>query len=255
MKRDLITAISLFWPRLAARIDWCSPANLHPWGGPMNGQEGRQQLVRSMFRNLDFAVVVETGTYRGATTEFLSHLARCPIYTVEACPRYYEYARLRFPISDRVQLALDDSRRFLRRLATDVTVPKGTAFFYLDAHWNPELPLREEVALILGAWSDPLILIDDFQVPGDPGYAFDDFGPGQRLALEYLPIGDLPDCAVLCPALPSAQETGMRRGCALIARSWRCDGLTAAGWRAVRADARSRSVSQRCGHRTARPPG
>lgn len=233
MNRDPVAAIGLASPRLAARIDWCSPAKLHSWGGPMNGQEGRQQLVRHLFRTLDFGVVVETGTYRGATTEFLAYLAGCPVYSVEADRRHHEYARLRLGTCGRVHLALDDSRRFLRRLASDAAVPKGTAFFYLDAHWNPDLPLRDEVGLILRCWSDPVILIDDFQVPGDAGYAYDDFGPGQRVALEYLAAAELAGCAVLCPELPSAEETGMRRGCALVARSWRCPQLAAAGWRAV----------------------
>jgi hypothetical protein len=30
-------------------------------------------------------------------------------------------------------------------------------------------------------------MIDDFRVPGDEGYAYDDYGPGKALTADYLP--------------------------------------------------------------------
>ena len=58
--------------------------------------------------------------------------------------------------------------------------------FYLDAHWNDHLPLREEVELALKHFAKAVLIIDDFAVPDDPGYAFDDYGPGKALTLDYL---------------------------------------------------------------------
>ena len=59
-------------------------------------------------------------------------------------------------------------------------------------------------------------MVDDFQVPHDSGYRFDDYGPQKRLCLDYLkPIENLGLQAFL-PAVPSEQETGARRGCVVL---------------------------------------
>ena len=57
--------------------------------------------------------------------------------------------------------------------------------------------------------------VDDFAVPGDPGYGFDDYGPGKRLDLEYLRQGKLRDLIVFFPSVPSHEETGAKRGCVI----------------------------------------
>jgi hypothetical protein len=163
------------------------------------------------------AAVIETGTYRGTTTEFLSHLTGAAVYSVELKRRYYEYARMRLAGIGRVTLEVGDSRHFLRRLSADPRVPKQRVFFYLDAHWEADVPLREELLIIAEHWSESVIVIDDFQVADDAGYGFDDYGPGRRLTLEYLPLASLGAISCLVPQLPSAQETGFRRGCVVLA--------------------------------------
>ncbi|MGH7488291.1 MAG: hypothetical protein ACREMY_22235, partial [bacterium] len=60
-----------------------------------------------------------------------------------------------------------------------------------------------------------VLMIDDFQVPGDPGYSFDDYGPGKALTSEYLP--ELNGWGLFYPCAPSSSETGARRGCAVLA--------------------------------------
>jgi hypothetical protein len=77
--------------------------------------------------------------------------------------------------------------------------------------------VREECALILQSHLPAVIMIDDFEVPGDPGYGFDDYGAGRQLALPYLaPLG-APELTAFFPAVPSGQETGARRGCVILA--------------------------------------
>ena len=56
------------------------------------------------------------------------------------------------------------------------------------------------------------MLIDDFAVPDDPGYAFDSYGPNQRSTLEYLLQGELTSLTTYFPSTPSELETGARRG-------------------------------------------
>jgi len=76
-----------------------------------------------------------------------------------------------------------DSREFIQRL----DVPRqARTFFYLDAHWEESLPPREELDLIIREFKQFVVMIDDFEIPNDPGYGFDDYGPGKRLSLRDL---------------------------------------------------------------------
>src|SRR5262249_32341353 len=63
------------------------------------------------------------------------------------------------------------------------------------------------------------ILIDDCEVPEDPGYGFDSYGPDLALNASYI------DTAVrnhglttIYPSTPSSTETGMRLGCVVLCR-------------------------------------
>lgn len=64
-------------------------------------------------------------------------------------------------------------------------------------------------------WTNAVVMIDDFQVPGDPGYGFDDYGGGKVLTSACPP--DMPGWRIYYPAASSAEETGSRRGCAVLA--------------------------------------
>jgi hypothetical protein len=44
------------------------------WGGPLNGQKIRQQIYSDIMSRIDFQAIVETGTFRGTTTEFFCEL-------------------------------------------------------------------------------------------------------------------------------------------------------------------------------------
>jgi hypothetical protein len=187
------------------------------WGGPFNGQQGRQELFRELLSTVGFQMIVETGTYRGTTTEFMAAESGVPLCTVEADSRYYYYARRRLRGRRGVHLALGDSRAALTRWAKDSTLAKRDVMFYLDAHWGDDLPLRQEVEIIIAFWTNICIIIDDFQVPGDDGYEYDDFGPGMRLSMEYLAPLERFGLATFFPARPSASETGSKRGCIVLA--------------------------------------
>jgi len=189
----------------------------------MNGQVGRQQMVRRLLGSQPVELVIETGTHRGGTTQFLSHVSGAPVRTVEAEPRFYHFARRRFPEDGTVRVVLGDSRTFLEQLSADPATTAAPTFFYLDAHWGSDCPLTDEVELISERWADPLILIDDFAVPHDPGYGFDLHPDGWPFDLEQLPRERLGDFRVLFPSLPAGEESGARRGCALLVRCSRAD--------------------------------
>lgn len=206
-------------PRLAAFIDRFRRGQRDPFGGPANNQQRRLEMIRSVFERIRFLTVVETGTYRGSTTEFLADLAAvsgASVITVEVQSRFYWYARWRLRKRRDVKIIMGDSVSTLRSLGAGGEVAQPV-FFYLDAHWEQHLPLREEVELIQRCWRDFVILVDDFQVPGDPGYAFDDYGPDARLTIEYLEPALQTDVARFWPAAHSSTETSTRKGCLVLA--------------------------------------
>jgi hypothetical protein len=136
--------------------------------------------------------------------------------SVEIDPRSFSFARRRLRRFPRVDLRRGDSRTFLMDLAWDTAVPRSNLFFYLDAHWGHDSPLREEVEMILGCWRKSIIMIDDFEVPDDDGYEFDVLDDGTSLSLAHLePLARFGMIAF--PAAPSASETGARRGCVVLA--------------------------------------
>ena len=188
------------------------------WGGPFNGQAHRRQMFAEIVEACKPAAIVETGTFRGVTTEFMAKFSRVPVHTVESSYRQFGYARERFKDLANVHLVQGDSRRFLMELFGANELPRGCIFFYLDAHWGEDLPLAEELNLIFEACAEAIVMIDDFKVPGDAGYAYDDYGPCKALTADY--IAELThkfSLAHFYPATPSSQETGARRGSIVLA--------------------------------------
>jgi hypothetical protein len=194
------------------------PEERDVWGGPFNGQVHRQDLVRQLFAALDLRAVVETGTHRGTTTAFLADTAQVPVWSVEHDERFFGYSSARLRKHDGVTLIRADSRSALRQLADDDAVPVEGVFFYLDAHWGEDLPVVEELDLVFGRWGRALAYIDDFRVEGDAGYGFDVYAPDKALTLDYIrPVVERFDLSVFFPAVPSEEETGVRRGSVLLA--------------------------------------
>lgn len=190
-----------------------------PFGGAFNGQQFRRLIFNELLVLFPFDSLVETGTYTGNTTDYMSEHVVCPIYSVEQSTQFYQYSKLRLRHRAHVHLAQADSRTFLTYLVDSENASKRLTFFYLDAHWNADLPLADELQIIFDGWEDPVVMIDDFQVPGDSGYFFDDYGPGAALTLDYLPKSVLSQCSVFFPNTPSTNETGDRkRGCVVLAK-------------------------------------
>lgn len=202
----------------AANLDLSDPELQRSWGGPMNGQQGRAKSFLALLAALEPAAIVETGTYRGTTTEWMASNFAGRIHTCEIDPRLYYQSRQKLARFSHVHCELIDSRAFLRALLPTLP-PDQPAVFYLDAHWKDDLPLAEEVGAIFSAHPRAVIMIDDFAVPCDAGYAWDDYGPGKRLTLEILVAAGAVDAQVFFPALPSEAETGAKRGCCVLTKN------------------------------------
>jgi hypothetical protein len=186
-----------------------------PWPGfgqAFNGQDVRLRTIRSLVDRFDPDAFLETGTFLGHTTRFFSG-NNVPVYTVEVKPSIYAAAKVRLSIDPNDRIILKDSGSAVSDLARQK--PFERPFAYLDAHWWEALPLPGEVRDLLTTWDDVLIAIDDFYVPGDEGYGYDEF-EGKPLSLEMLDISG--GAIAAFPAAPASEETGGKRGTVYIGR-------------------------------------
>ena len=193
------------------------PSLRNRWGGPFNGQRQRQQIFRDVLSAIPFSAIVETGTYRGDTTAYLRSESRLEVFTVESRASEYGFSRARFMFDGGVHVFHDDSRSFLCTLAGRADLSKRRLFLYLDAHWSCDLPLQEEIETISVHWPYAVAMVDDFAVPHDSGYGYDDYGDGQALTLDYLRRAPNSNWTAFFPRISSDAESGACRGCVLLA--------------------------------------
>jgi len=182
-----------------------------------NGQNGRQAIFAELLSALDVRLIVETGTYTGITTGFMARSSGLPVISCEVNPRFHAVAKLRLKDVGGARLENVDSRRLLRQLAAEKANTETPTFFYLDAHWYGDFPLLEEIAIVAENWGRFVIMVDDFQVVGDPGYSYDDYGGGEALTPEYIEAAvKRYDLSAFFPSMPSSEEAGRRRGCVVL---------------------------------------
>ncbi|MBN1403101.1 MAG: hypothetical protein JW942_01360 [Opitutales bacterium] len=192
------------------------PVNGAPECHGFNGQSKRKAIVQAILDGVGIGACVETGTFRGDTAEWLV-LRHRRVFSVELNPELRPHLEARFADSSGVHLFFGDSRRFLAQLLENPRCPLQGVFFYLDAHWFADLPLREELAFIVSNWRRSVIMVDDFEVPGDSGYGYDVYPGIGALNQEYLRTRSGPALHWFWPSEPSSSEDGARRGCAVIA--------------------------------------
>ena len=201
------------------------PERRNSWGGALNGQEGRKRIVAQIVAEAPISAIVETGTYRGTTTALFAETS-LPVFSIEGHPRNFGFARARLARYANVHLYLGDSREQLRKLILrKLSVFKSDVIlFYLDAHWDADLPLSEELLIIFENFSNAIVMVDDFQVPDDAGYHYDDYGSGKALTFAYIePVVMRFDIIAFYPALGSVAETGMKRGSVVLSKRGRAD--------------------------------
>ena len=184
-----------------------------------NNQSGRRKIFESIFELLDFDRIIETGTWLGETTGHMAFNFQGPVYSSEIDSRFFSISKKKLEELKNVHLYNLDSRVFLSQLLSDASISDGLLFFYLDAHWYDDLPLLEELKIIEKFVPEFVIMIDDFEVPGDSGYKFDYYSKINQISLKY--IGDFINknqTDVFFPSLPSKLEDGLRRGCCVLTR-------------------------------------
>jgi hypothetical protein len=215
-------------------IDYIRSPDRGAGWGPFNGQTARQALFVDIIAKTQPQAIVETGTFLGVTTELMCQTG-LPVFTIELHPRNYGFARARFWRRRNVKLLHGDSRTGLRRLLDGPlhSLSGLTVFFYLDAHWNDDLPLADEVDIVFSRCPRAVVMIDDFEVPSDAGYGFDDYGPGKALVSCYIrpaisahrlqafypstpSVADYPSTPMAAEGLAAPGK--LRRGCVVLAK-------------------------------------
>lgn len=216
-----------FYRKLPCRVRGLLDGVLRPnalgnaFGGPFNGQACRRTFVERLLKSGLVDRVVETGSFRGDTTAFFASTTPMSITTIEKSVEFAAFTRARMWKFRRVSVRVGDSADVLPRVLAEA--PATSTFIYLDAHWGAHLPLRDELRAISAATMPVVVLIDDFEVPGDRGYGFDDYGEAGVLRFSYIEDIVRDRFAVFWPAVGSGEETGLRRGCCVLGRG---EGIT-----------------------------
>ena len=181
--------------------------------GTLNNQQEREKAVRVILHELQPSAIIETGTYLGAGAKFfLSNTQHCPIFSCEIDARFFSFCTERFRNESRLLLFHGKSVDFLKWIDGNQIHPDANIVCYLDAHWGKDLPLRDEMNVILARWLNALIVIDNFAVPHDKGYRYDNYGKHNVLNADYLhKISD--QLLIFYPKVVSGKETGARSGC------------------------------------------
>lgn len=136
----------------------------------------------------DAEVFVETGTNVGSTLAYFARTyPHIPCLSCEPDAEAFQHARKNVSGLPNIKLYNQTSQQFLETLREkhgDIFQKK--VLFWLDAHgYGFQWPLKEELAFISGNFPHAFILIDDFKVPGQEMFGYDEY-QGQICSYEYV---------------------------------------------------------------------
>ena len=151
---------------------------------PFNGDTFIEQEFLALKKRFKIDTVVETGTCFGGTTQFLGkHFKR--VISIELNAEYLQIARIRIGNLHNIHLYAGATEKILIKVLAKEAPVNNNTLFYLDAHWETHCPLQDELSIIAAHRLKPVIAIHDFQVPDQPGLAFNSFA-GQPFTFEWL---------------------------------------------------------------------
>lgn len=142
---------------------------------PFNGDKFILEEFAKLINNYNIQTIIETGTYKGATTECLAMLAEYVI-TIENNELYYMSAKKRLSKYNNIALFKGSSPKVLNNsvLNSSYLFIKPILFF-LDAHWYSYNPLLDELKTIAKfGLNNSVIAIHDFKVP-NKNFGYDNY--------------------------------------------------------------------------------
>lgn len=152
------------------------------------GFHGDRHLLELVDRLMEgVEVYVETGANVASTLRYVAE--RFPRVACIACepdPQAFAIARDAVAGLPNVSLLPLRSQELLEVLRSETALHDRPSLFWLDAHgYGFQWPLREEIAFVTSAFRDPLILVDDFLVPGEPEFGYDSYD-GQECSYAHV---------------------------------------------------------------------
>ena len=176
--------------------------------GAFNGLAGRKRIFEELLKKYRFSCIIETGTHVGETTGYLAVASNLPVYSSEINPNMYSLARMRLKNISGIYLHKSDSREFIKELSNNPEMVRNETFFYLDAHWRKDCPLVEEIEQIASRWEKFVIMVDDFQVPGDDGYGYDRYSAFRKMNFSLIrSTTKKHKLRAFFPNIPSSEES------------------------------------------------
>lgn len=183
---------------------------------PFNGQVHRIAAITALAKALQPTIAIETGTYLGSSTPYLAGLAERGAITIEIDAFNADRAQGRFSKnhpSVPITLLRGDSATMIRSALDGLDPGVDRVLAYLDAHWLDQIPTTAELEA-LDAWGGTwAAVIDDFQVPDDPGYGYDAYG---ATVIGPSIVPERPHVQVWVVGAPSSSETGARQGTGVV---------------------------------------
>ena len=180
---------------------------------PFNGQVARHKQIQQISNIIEPEVAIETGTFLGTSTPYLATMVSGRTYSIEFISKYAKKARTRFEGEFqelKITLIEGNSVHEIQKLLK--TIPStSTILAYLDAHWEKELPTAQELIELLKWGVNWVAVIDDFKVPGDDSYGFDQYGD-LVVDQSLIPQG----VRLLVPRHSALSESGARKGTAYV---------------------------------------
>jgi len=155
----------------------------HPVTG-FNKECIRSYIFWRLFKQFNCTSFVETGTLYGETTSFVNKVFKTPIFTCEINKTYHTVSKINLLWARNIKKYLADSPVFLDTIL-HWSLLGDNPMFYLDAHWEDHVPLEEELVLIAERCDQAIILIDDFMIPWNSDFLYDEY-PTMRIDLEVI---------------------------------------------------------------------
>lgn len=141
----------------------------------LQGDLVMRKLLKFLVGECNISFIIETGSYKGHTTtlfgEMFPHLK---VYSCEIDPENYLDAKINTHKFKNIKIYNISSNLFLKEILNKKEIGSKPLFF-LDAHWLDFWPLEDEMKIIGKMTKEAIIIIDDFKIPNETRYEYDDY--------------------------------------------------------------------------------
>ena len=145
-------------------------------GGAFNCDYQVEKQTDKLINLFNIECCLETGTYTGNTDIWFSTRVK-DVYTVELTDKWYNYSKNKFKKQNisNINIFKDHSIHFLKNNLSKIKEKYNKILCFLDAHWEDDWPLNNEILEIAKVYKDSaIIIIDDFKVP-NRNFQFDSY--------------------------------------------------------------------------------